>query len=406
MKNKNKIPLNVALYGMDGRSHKTMVMYLQGPCKGKAIVVDELVAEIDIIDADFAKAKNILETRKAKTPNRPIILLSLQAVSIEGTIYVKKPIQTIDLIEALDKAKAIIEGKEPKKPAAFRRKIVAPDPGSQKERTAPSPADKEQKQEVKKKIDTEERKKVSKHRTAKDLSEVSFSAYIGHVEGVDFTDRDQVLLASYNSKHFFMGYVQSALKVARDKGRILQLNSSWKPVIIFPHSHEVWLDADDKQLRAFCGLAIKSQGGKNMSLSPVEKDNIQFNDKMENFYDMDAFIWKMAIWTSKGRFPVSLDINRPVYLKHWPNFTRLVVTPHALQIAALLINGPRTLINISDSLRIKPQYVFVFISAAHALGLVNQAERKADEIIAPPEVKKTKPKGSGLLNKILGRLRN
>ena len=203
-----------------------------------------------------------------------------------------------------------------------------------------------------------------------------------------------------------MGYVQSALKVARDKGRILQLNLSWKPVIIFPHRHEVWLDADDKQLRAFCGLAIKSQGGKNMSLSPVEKSNIQFNDKMENFYDMDAFIWKMAIWTSKGRFPVSLDINRPVYLKHWPNFTRLVVTPHALQIAALLINGPRTLINISDSLRIKPQYVFVFISAAHALGLVNQAERKADEIIAPPEVKKTKPKGSGLLSKILGRLRN
>lgn len=405
MKNKNKIPLNVALYGMDGRSHKTMIMYLQGPCKGKAVVVDEFDAEIDIIDADFAKAKSILETRKAKTPNRPIIILSLQDVSIEGTIYVKKPIQTADLLEALNEAKAIIQGKKPKKPAAFRQKVSAPESKPQKEKIAPA-AEEEQEQAVKKYIDTEEREKTSKHRTAKDLTEASFSAYIGHIEGIDFSDKNQVLLASYNSKHFFMGYVQSALKIARDKERILQLNSSWKPVIIFPHSHEIWLDADDKQLRAFAGLAIKSQGGKSMSLSPVEKSNIKYSEKMENFYDMDAFIWKLAIWTSKGRFPVSLDINRPVYLKRWPNFTRLVVTPHALQIAALLINGPRTLINISDSLRIKPQYVFVFISAAHALGLVGQAERKADEIIAPPEIKKTKPKGRDLLSKILGRLRS
>jgi len=393
MKSKNNKPINVALYGMDGRSHKTMVMFLQGPCKGIGVVVNELDAEVDIIDADSLKAKELMDDRKSKTPERPIILLSLEELLIEGTIYVKKPIQTDELIEALKKAKTMLNEEKPKKAQVSPEQESIPEPEPKKEK----------KQAGTKTIDSEEGKKTSKHRTAMDLSEKGFSAYIGHIDGVDFSNREQVLLASYMPKSFFLGFVQSAIRVAREKGRILQLNSSWKNLIVFPHSSEIWLDADDKQLRAFAGIVIKS--GKGMSLSSVGQNSSGYvNEKMENFYDIDAFIWKLAIWTSKGRYPEAIDINKPVFLKHWPNFTRIVVTPHALQIAALLIDGPRTLINIADSLKIKPQYVFVFISAAHAIGLVGQAERNADVITAPSEVKKTKSKG--LLSRILGRLRS
>ena len=400
MKSNNNKPLNVALYGMDGRSHKTMVMYLQGPCKGVGIVVDEFDAEIDIIDADSFKAKELMDGRKSKTPDRPMILLSLEELNIEGTIYVKKPVQTDELVGALNKAKLMLDGEKPKKATVLPEQASIQEPETKKEKT---PAVVEKKQAGGKTINTEEGKKTSKHRTAMDLTEKGFSAYIGHVDGVDFSNREQVLLASYMPKSFFLGFVQSAIRVAREKGRILQLNSSWKSLIVFPHSREIWLDADDKQLRAFAGIAIKS--GKGMSLSSVEQTSSEYvNEKMENFYDIDTFIWKLTVWTSKGRYPEDIDINKPVHLKHWPNFTRLVITPHALQIAALLIVGPRTLINISDSLKIKPQYVFVFISAAHAIGLVGQAERNADVIIAPPEVRKSKSKG--LLSKILGKLRS
>ena len=418
MKGKSNKPLNVALYGMDGRSHKTMVMFLQGPCKGKAVVVDELDADVDILDADSVNAKEVLEDRQVKTPDRPIILLSLEEVCIEGTIYVKKPVQIVELVEALNQAKAIYNGEKPKNAKVLPKQasinilpkqaaISEPEPEPEielelkNEKTAPVV---EKKQAATKKINSEKSNKSSRHRTAMNLTEKGFFSYIGHVEGVDFSKREQVLLASYRPRDFFLGYVQSAIRVARDKGRILQLNSSWKPLMIFPYSHEIWLDADDKQLRAFAGLAIMDKSGKGMSLSLVEQNTSGFiNEKMENFYDADAFIWRLAVWTSKGRYPESININRPVYLIHWPNFTRLVVTPHALQIAALLINGPRTLINIADSLKIKPQYVFVFISAAYALGLVGQARRMADELIAPPEVKE--PESKGLLSKILGKLR-
>ena len=75
MKNHDSLPIQLALFGMDERTSKTMVMYLKGPCKGIAIVVDEPNAEVDLIDADHVKAKELIAERKSKA--RPIILLSL-----------------------------------------------------------------------------------------------------------------------------------------------------------------------------------------------------------------------------------------------------------------------------------------------------------------------------------------
>jgi hypothetical protein len=115
MKSKDNNPLNVALYGMDGRGHKTMVMFLQGPCKGMGVVVDALDADVDIIDADSINARELMDDRKSKTPDRPMILLSLEELFIDGTIYVKKPVQTGELVEALNKVKSILKGEKLKK---------------------------------------------------------------------------------------------------------------------------------------------------------------------------------------------------------------------------------------------------------------------------------------------------
>jgi len=402
MKNKDSTPLKLALYGMDDRAYKTMCLYLKGPCKGVAVVVDESEAEIDLLDADHIKARELLDQLQAKMPNRPLIILSLEEILIDGTIYVKKPVETADIMAALKHAKISLSTDIPKKV-----KVIAKPETEQK--IEASPIQKSTKQPVieevpvAKNIDKEEKKKVSKHRTAMDLTEGSFSAYIGNVDGVNFSDHEQALKASYNPKGYFLGYVQSAIKVCKAKSRILQLNSGWQPLIVFPHSQEIWLDVEDKQLRAFAGVAISKNSAKSMSLIPIDQSKFDAKGKMEGFFDNEYFLWKLAIWTSKGRFPDTIDINKPVYLMQWPNFSRLVVTPHAMRIAALLIRGPRTAMGIANALNIKPQYVFVFISAANVLGILGQARRQVDELIAPPEVQATKAKG--LLSRILGRLR-
>ncbi len=396
--NNNSKPLQLALYGMDERSCKTMVMYLKGPCKAIGIVADEFAADIDMIDADHIKAKELLDQRMLKTPNRPIILLSLEPVSIDGTIYVKKPVQSEHLVAALKQAKALLTSTKNDSQQDYQPSSAsASDNPVENTQVEKKPA-------ASKHIDKQEIKKTSKHRTAMDLTEVRFSSYLGHLDGIDFSDPEQVLSASFNPKSFYLGYVQSAVKVSKDKARILQLNAGWKPLVLFPHTQEVWLDVDDKQLRAFAGIALKSNPGQALSLTAVDAKKLNCDNKMESFYDMDHFLWKLAVWTSKGRYPEAININEPLYLKHWPNFTRLLVTPHAMRIAALMVMEPRTGISIADALKIKPQYVFVFISAAHAIGLIGQAKRQVDELITPTKVVKDS-KSKGLLSRILGRLR-
>jgi hypothetical protein len=382
-------PLQAVLHGMDGRTYKTMVMYFQGPCKGAAVVVEEIDGELDIVDVDFSEGKSALEKLLNQGANRPIIVLSREEVKLEDILYVEKPIHLATMLTVLEQARLIIEQKGlikalPEPPAAPESPVGA---------------------EKKPLENTVEVRKVAKHKTAMQLDETSFSSFIGIIPDIDFTDENQVLRASYSAKDYFQGYVASAVKISKEKNRMLQLNSNWKPLLIFPHSHEVWLDADDKQLRAFASLEMSKATGSKLTITPINPATSGVAEKLDRFRDLDAFIWKLAVWTSRGRYPQVLDIHRPVFIKRWPNFTRSLVTPHALRITALLMRGPRTMLNIAEAINVKPQYVFVFISAAYALGLVGQAERRSDELFVPPPIETEKTESKSLLSKILGKLR-
>jgi hypothetical protein len=100
-----------------------------------------------------------------------------------------------------------------------------------------------------------------------------------------------------------------------------------------------------------------------------------------------------------------VDLQRPVFLKRWPNFTRLVITPDAMRIAALLIQGPKMPLDVIAILNTKPQYVFVFISACHTLGLLWQSDHPVKSDTKPDQSVQTKNPKKGLLSKILSKLR-
>lgn len=407
----SKKPFRIALHGMDSRTCKTMEMYLKGPCRGAAEVVNETEANIDMIDADHAKAREILEARKTAAPGRPVILLSLQNLQIDNTFFIKKPINVEQLLGVLEKIKAAAAARKPKVDVA--KPVATPIQSESAKLIASEAANAETPKKMAidvyvnksagvKHIDAEERQKTAKHHSAMQLNEGGFTAFLGTLSDVDFDDETQLLTACYDPRQFFLGYVQSAYKTAKLQTRVLQLNSIWKPLTIFPENREIWVDADDKQTRAFAGMPLGKSSVGNMVLTAVDPVKI-VNRAMDKFQDMNAFIWKLAIWTSKGRFPIGLDIQRPVFLEQWPNFTRLVITPDAMRIAALLVQTPRTPLEAASLLHVKPQYVFVFISACHAIGILRQSERQVDTVIEPAPAKK--PKNEGLLSKILSKLR-
>lgn len=396
MSENNKKPLTVALHGMDDRSCKIMMMFLQGPCRGAAMVIDDDEADVDIFDGDTPASKKLLSQHLEAERQKPTIVLSLQDFKHEGVLQVRKPVKTDAMLSALNEAKILLGDLAKKK---GRKQAVLATVEAEEEEEA-EPETQPLKTYV---IDQDERKKTSKHQTAMRFDEKGFQAYIGLLSDIDVNDPAQFANASYDPKDYFQGYIQSAFMVCRAKGQIMQLQSGWKPIIIFPHTHEIWLDADDPQSRAFAGIKLNPSSTSKMSISPVNAQTMGLGGSLDKFQSMDAFLWKLACWTSKGRYPHVIDHSQPVYLKSWPNFTRLLITPHALRIAALLIQGPRTLTNVAKVLNIKPQYVFVFASAACALGLMGQAKREADNLVQQPEVKHSK--GQGLLGRIMNKLR-
>lgn len=399
-------PLTVALQGMDARSSKMMAMFLQGPCKGAAVVISDGYADALILDADSMSGQAFLKTFLAENIVKPLILISLHETHIENVICIKKPVKTDDMLMALSQIKSRLTQRKQHEDRLSKAAIKEYRVESKENFVTPKPNAVEALEEkpVLKNyvIRTDEQLKTSKHQAAMQLNEKAFGAFIGNVPGLDVNDPRQFAKANYNAKHYFQGYVESAFNVSRTKGQARQLNSGWNPLLIFPEANEIWIDVDENQLRAFAGLLINSTLGASMSVTPLSQELVDQERILEKYQSMDAFLWKVACWASKGRYPHQLDIRQPIYLKHWPNFTRLLVTPHALRISALMIKGPRTLPNIAEVLNIKPQYVFIFASAAFALGLIGHAKRDADVLFQPPEIKPNK--NQSILGRIISTL--
>lgn len=400
--------MKVALPGMDERTGKLLTMYLQGPCKQAGVaIVEDSQAEVHIIDVDLPGGKDILKQKHEEGSKFPLIVLSLREMDVlpsDALFYIKKPITQDALLAALNKAKKQIARPSDKtgNPAATESRLPEHKALKAQEQETTQPDDPPQALKHYA-VDSSEQGKQSKHKAAMQMDEKSFALYMGMMASLDIGNPAQLKQAVYNPSDYFQGYVQSACRIASEKRRVLELISGWKPLLIFPYSDEVWLDADDKQLRVFAGLPIDHSGiNKNMQIRPVDHKTSSNRD-LDKFQSMEAFLWKLACWTSKGRYPQQIDIDQPVYLKHWPNFTRLLITPHALRMAALLVDKPKTPVQIAEILKIRLEYVFIFISAAAAVGLIGQAAKNAGIAPARPEAKPDKK--HGFFSRIISKLR-
>ena len=76
-----------------------------------------------------------------------------------------------------------------------------------------------------------------------------------------------------------------------------------------------------------------------------------------------------------------------------------------MRISALLISDPRSITDIIQVLKIKPQYVFIFVSSAFATGLLGVAKRQSDQMIETSAPAKNTEQKKSLFSRILNKLR-
>ena len=118
---------------------------------------------------------------------------------------------------------------------------------------------------------------------------------------------------------------------------------------------------------------------------------------------VEAFLWKLALWTYRDCLPLGTHLEKRVYLRHWPNLTRLHPVPDAMRIASLWNEQPMTLGYTAKALGIPQQHVFNFYCASHTIGLTGQARREADYLFQEAA---THSKGKrGFVSAMMKRLR-
>jgi hypothetical protein len=388
-------PLRLAFQGMDERTVKLFRMFLQGPCRKQAELVDDgQAADACLIDMDVQRATELLHRERKIHPDRVLILLALNdCTSSPEEVFVKKPVQTESMLQAIRRVREILES---------RRSREAGKLGTEP-RTIPLRT-----------VAAAEKSEGSVSKVAALLDEHSFLSYLGVRDDIDPANPAQAAAVRYDPREYLQGSFESACALALSRQQALRVETPWKPLVVFPQTRRLWINADEAQLRAACGIPINNlahmdiRGSRvpsveHLKVTPIDAGEASLDP--ERLIPLDAFLWKMAIWTSKGKIPADISLEHEVVLKHWPNLTRFLLIPHTMRIAALLHQGTHTVCEAAKILGIRQQYVFAFISAAHALRLIEQRpKRQTDRVEAPPPPR-PEPARTSFLGKLLKHLK-
>lgn len=438
-------PLRLVVLGLDERAQNLFRMFFRGPCQNQAVIVEqEKDAEAFLIDLDTQQGARLLAQQRENHPERVFIVLSVKdQAEIEGTVFVKKPAQAQSMTVAIEKARNLAKSAKPKaKTSLFgwaTRKAKDSSPATA-ETKKPADAAPERRpspppRETPAKSDSPPAKKVEAppgmkvvarpdqettvHKVAMMLDEQGFKSYLGHRDDIDPNNIEQLASAFYDPKIYLQGHVQAAIKVAFARNEPVRMETAWKNIVILPQHGLIHIAADEAQVRAACGIPFRSIIGVDIdaagSQQPVNIKPITNEAELEEILNskdhltrLDAFMWKIALLTSKGRLPKGVDINEGFVLKRWPGMTRLMLPPHAMRIAASLVQKPCSLFDAAHRMGVRQQYVFAFVSAAHALGLIEQqplpsAVDMQSELEKPAAA--TQPERKSLFKKILSRLK-
>jgi hypothetical protein len=372
--------LKLAFHGIPERSAKTMRLFFQQIPTGITVIDAINKADIHFVDMDYKGSDNILADLQQYRHQSVFVITSLTERNTDPeTIFLKKPLTKEAILTALKQSRTQLAKQQSKTTSQ------TPETSTSSHKSTIN--------------ELEKASTTPRQQSAEQFNEKRFSHFVGVMTELDSNNPEQIAKASFSPKDYFLGVAYNAIKTAHHKKKVLELKTDWKPLIIFPHSREIWLGATDHQLRAFAGLKVDPTFFHKVSLSPANIRAIPKDKQEKRFQSEESFLWKLALWTSKGRYPISLPADKPITLKHWPNLTQLIFTPHALRICALLTKQPQSMLDVAKTLKIGPQYVFAFITACSALNLIVQVTK------SPTPKKVIQKKNHSLLNKLLSKLR-
>jgi len=211
----------------------------------------------------------------------------------------------------------------------------------------------------------------------------------------------------FDSSIFLLGALESAIQQLADRDEVVFLNCrNSKMILVDRINHRIITDLSDSQIRNLVIAPLEPRCNFVTDLTFVDSVQLEKYGKARignaRTFDLETFMWNLGVMTSKGRAPQSTSLSERVYLRRWPNISRLQQVKNGLRIIAYWARQPSSLEEISNTLNVPLADVLTVYTAATAAGLTGAAKRQADSLTTLNLNKNTE---RGIFNSFIGRLR-
>lgn len=411
-------PMRAALLGFNERLRNTLLMFFENRGKSLCEIVSERDCEIGIIDFDSFEGKRIWPQFIDRGP-RPALVLSVSERDLPGALWVRKPLDFDTLSEALERLRHLLEQSgeaivdtladpqdatppvPPLTPVTFTlprpdapRPIAAEDPANPPSRPtaalAPTPAP----------SSPRHTSLLAPADARAPYYERDLRANFGDRADAAYLDpaRDDELF--YDPENYIQGTLTRAWRKTVETGRPHGVTGLGKPLVLLPDRELLVTPMRDAYLR---GLCIQSSRTVQTAIVPVVESSELTDPQPGTTRRLDDTLWKVALWTSRGRVPIGTQLDRPVALRGWPNFTRISNPPHALQVVATWSRTPLPLRQTAELLGVPYRAVFALYCGCHALGLID-THAAPSKSAPPPQGEVQTEKRRALLGALLRKL--
>ena len=385
--------VRVAFLSLPARTQAILEYFILGAGRTAFSQSSETQADAVIVDHDNPESRQHWEAFRTRS-TCPALVLSIVPIELEGTVWVQKPATPAALLAAAARLAGNAGGREAPKPLQVPIQVPlrpaprpamsisiateAPAPLVLAPSPSPSPSD----------------------AGAKDIASTADAApapasipapppfdeirYCGIREDRTIAQLTADPDAFYRLDKTLLYVLKDAYSVARKWNAQTHLSPSVGGISFDPRENRVYLECRIEPLRELCAATIdrplRVQTMTTRDFQQLRTDPAHAVAVMH----ADSFLWEIALETARGRLPAGTDVKQVVYLKRWPNLTRMLPLPHAMRIVALFAVRGASLADAPRLLDVPQRYVFACYNALAALDLLTndgthlkQREKKA-----------------------------
>jgi hypothetical protein len=386
------LQLRVATVGMDERMQNALRVFFKVQCRNQCVLADEDSAHIGLVDLDGLQAGEGWASYRQRFPGRPTVVISLKAVETTDAVFLQKPLKPEQLRAALQRLQSAVAA-TPAPHTASQAECSTDDTREPKTPGVPAAPQ-----------DTVKDESVDRHPqtfgAASALADHGLTVSIGTAPDINPGISEDVARAQYRPEQFLPAFLSHALDLAAREDKWVRVEAPGGDIIVLPGGERVQVkSANSLSLRSLCSLPVAKDRCRVSVIGPYYR-----MDDEHEFPLMNAtpLLWRMVLYSSRGRLPAGTDLTAPVDLQNWPNMTRMAPIAHAMRIAALWATHPCSLLETARILGIPQRYVFAFYSAAHAIGSVRIMQGTGPNRVAVSSKQASKKRG--ILSRILARI--